>query len=37
MDGFIVTLALPAMAREFDVGIRSVKWVVVAYLGALTV
>src|SRR5262245_17374103 len=37
MDGFIVTLALPAMAREFGVGIRSIKWVVVAYLGAVTV
>ena len=24
MDGFIVTLALPAMAREFGLGIRSV-------------
>jgi len=37
MDGFIVTLALPAMARDFGVGVRSIKWVVVAYLGALTV
>ena len=37
MDGFIVTLALPAMARDFGVGVQSIKWVVVAYLGALTV
>jgi hypothetical protein len=33
MDGFIVTLALPAMAREFSVGIRSVE--VAATLGIL--
>jgi EmrB/QacA subfamily drug resistance transporter len=37
MDGFIVTLALPAMARQFRVGIHEVKWVLVAYLAALTV
>jgi len=37
MDGFIVTLALPALAREFGVGVPAVKWAVVAYLGALTV
>src|SRR5262245_46849239 len=37
MDGFIVTLALPAMAREFGVGIHAIKWAVVSYLGALTV
>jgi EmrB/QacA subfamily drug resistance transporter len=37
MDGFIVTLALPAMARHFGVGIHEIKWVLVAYLAALTV
>ncbi|ABB57384.1 MFS transporter [Synechococcus elongatus] len=37
MDGFIVTLALPAMARHFDVGLPILKWVVVAYLLAVTV
>ena len=37
MDAFIVTLALPAMAREFGVGIHEIKWVLVAYLAALTV
>ncbi|MGA2228068.1 MAG: MFS transporter, partial [Syntrophobacteraceae bacterium] len=37
MDGFIVTLALPAMARHFGVGIHEVKWVLVAYLAAVTV
>ena len=37
MDGFIVTLALPAMARRFGVGIHEIKWVVVAYLAAVTV
>ncbi|WP_261356383.1 MFS transporter [Synechococcus sp. ATX 2A4] len=31
MDGFIVTLALPAMAREFGVGLSVLKWVIVAY------
>ncbi len=36
-DGFIVTLALPAMARHFRVGIHEVKWVLIAYLTALTV
>lgn len=36
MDGFIVTLALPAMSRHFDVGLHEVKWVVIAYLAALT-
>lgn len=36
MDGFIVTLALPAMARHFGVGIHEIKWVLVAYLAALT-
>src|SRR3954451_5359407 len=37
MDGFIVTLALPTMARHFGVGIHEIKWVLVAYLAALTV
>jgi len=37
MDAFIVTLALPAMARDFGVGIHVIKWAVVSYLGALTV
>ena len=37
MDGFIVTLALPAMARQFGVGIHEIKWVLVAYLASLTV
>lgn len=37
MDGFIVTLALPAMARHFGVGLSVLKWVVVAYLLAVTV
>jgi predicted MFS family arabinose efflux permease len=37
MDGFIVTLALPAMAREFGVGLPVLKWVIVAYLLTVTV
>src|SRR5262249_17252573 len=37
MDAFIVTLALPAMARQFGVGIHEIKWVLIAYLTALTV
>ena len=37
MDGFIGTLALPAMARQFAVGIHEIKWVLVAYLATLTV
>jgi EmrB/QacA subfamily drug resistance transporter len=37
MDGFIVTLALPAMSRHFGVGIHEVKWVIVAYLATMTV
>ena len=37
MDGFIVTLALPAMARQFGVGIHEIKWVLVAHLATLTV
>jgi len=36
MDGFIVTLALPAMARHFGVGLSVLKWVVVAYMLAVT-
>lgn len=37
MDGFIVTLALPTMARHFGVGLHVLKWVVVAYLFTVTV
>ena len=37
MDGFIVTLALPAMAREFGLGMPALKWVIVAYLLTVTV
>lgn len=37
MDGFIVTLALPAMARHFGVGLSVLKWVIVAYLLTVTV
>jgi len=37
MDAFIVTLALPAMARQFGVGIHEIKWVVIAYLASLTI
>lgn len=37
MDAFIVTLALPAIARQFSVGIHSVKWVMLAYLISLTI
>ncbi|MGO9019440.1 MAG: MFS transporter [Syntrophobacteraceae bacterium] len=37
MDGFIVTLALPAMARQFGVGIHEIKWVLVAYLASVTI
>ncbi|MBW4532110.1 MAG: MFS transporter [Aphanothece saxicola GSE-SYN-MK-01-06B] len=37
MDGFIVTLALPAMALEFGVGLPVLKWVIVAYLLTVTV
>src|SRR5262245_17647215 len=37
MDGFIVTLALPAMNRHFGVGIHEVKWVMIAYLATVTV
>lgn len=37
MDGFIVALALPALARNFGVPFHVLKWVVVAYLLAVTV
>src|SRR5262245_31045698 len=37
MDGFIVTLALPALARHFGVTLSVLKWVIVAYLLAVTV
>jgi len=37
MDAFIVTLALPAIARQFSVGIHEVKWVMLAYLISLTI
>jgi MFS family permease len=37
MDGFIVTLALPTMARHFGVALSILKWVIVAYLLAVTV
>lgn len=37
MDGFIVTLALPALARQFGVGLPVLKWVIVAYLLTVTV
>ncbi|MBX9582288.1 MAG: MFS transporter [Gemmataceae bacterium] len=37
MDGFVVALALPAMARQFGVGLHVLKWVIVAYLLAVTV
>jgi EmrB/QacA subfamily drug resistance transporter len=37
MDGFIVTLALPAMNRHFGVDIHEIKWVMIAYLATLTV
>lgn len=36
MDAFIVTLALPAMAAQFGVGIHEVKWVMLSYMIALT-
>ena len=37
MDGFIVTLALPTMARHFGVDLSVLKWVIVAYLLSVTV
>jgi MFS family permease len=37
MDGFIVTLALPTMARQFAVSLSVLKWVLVAYLLDVTV
>jgi EmrB/QacA subfamily drug resistance transporter len=32
LDGSIVNIALPAMQREFAVGLTTIEWVVVAYL-----
>lgn len=37
MDGFVVALALPALARHFGASLHVLKWVVVAYLVAVTV
>ncbi len=37
MDAFIVTLALPMMARQFGAGLSVLKWVIVAYLLTVTV
>ena len=37
MDGFMVTLALPTMGRHFSVPLSALKWVIVAYLLAVTV
>jgi len=37
MDGFIVTLALPTMARLFGGNLSVLKWVIVAYLLTVTV
>src|SRR6185369_347614 len=37
MDGFIVTLALPTLARHFGVNLSILKWVIVAYLLTVTV
>src|SRR5215471_438845 len=37
MDGFIVTLALPTMARHFGVALSVLKWVIVAYVLSVTV
>src|SRR5262249_33224053 len=37
MDGFIVTLALPTMARRFGGNLSVLKWVIVAYLLTVTV
>src|SRR5262245_54771254 len=37
MDAFIVTLALPTMARDFGVPLSVLKWVLVAYLLTVTV
>ncbi|GAT34445.1 drug resistance transporter, EmrB/QacA subfamily [Terrimicrobium sacchariphilum] len=36
MDAFIVTLALPAMAAQFGIGLHEVKWVMLSYMIALT-
>src|SRR5262245_12559681 len=37
MDAFIVTLALPTMARQFGADLSVLKWVIVAYLVSVTV
>ena len=37
MDGFMVTLALPTMARLFGGNLSVLKWVIVAYLLTVTV
>src|SRR5262249_30902492 len=37
MDGFIVPLALPALARHFGVALPVLKWVIIAYLLTVTV
>jgi EmrB/QacA subfamily drug resistance transporter len=37
MDGFVVTLALPALARQFGVALPVLKWVTIAYLLTVTV
>src|SRR5262245_2613981 len=37
LDGFIVALALPTMARHFVVPLSVLKWVIVAYLLTITV
>jgi MFS family permease len=36
VDATAVTVALPTMAREFDVEIDRLQWVVSAYLLAIT-
>jgi EmrB/QacA subfamily drug resistance transporter len=39
LEGTVVNVALPAMARDFDLGLEGVQWVINAYLlalGALT-
>jgi MFS family permease len=37
MDGFIVSLALPGLARHFRVAFPVLKWVIVAYLLTVTI
>ena len=36
VDSTAVTVALPTMAREFDVGLDALQWVLLAYLLAIT-